>query len=181
MIVALIGEAGQVPRLMLINPKEDTVLQNKAEGEVCVFVDSVGSWIIAPDGLTAAIQVQSVLDLKPLVSTQIDIEAEAVRGQFITSGSGQAMTYLRKEAEARACLADQAAPAPFLEAEALATGLTIGTIAQAVVDQADAWTVIGPRIEAARMAAKRAVDQATTVAGVNAAAAIDWQSVISGN
>ncbi len=53
MIVALIGEAGQAPRLMLTNPKEDTGLQNKSEGEVCVFVDSVGSWIIAPDGQSA--------------------------------------------------------------------------------------------------------------------------------
>ena len=61
-----------------------------------------------PDG-TAIIAVpqkvvaQPEIDLAALRAAciySVDVEAEAVRGRFLTAGSGQAMTYTRKEAEA---------------------------------------------------------------------------------
>lgn len=110
----------------------------------------------------------------------IDRQAEQARASVITMGSGQAMTYLRKESEARAWLADNNAAAPFVESEAMATGRTIAEVAQVIVDQADAWLMVGPRIESARIAAKRAVSQATTVSDMQSSAIVDWQAVITG-
>lgn len=114
------------------------------------------------------------------IHADIDRQAEKIRAGIITTGSGQAMTYLRKEAEARAWLADNNAAAPFVEAEAAVIGRTIAEVAQIIVDQADAWLVVGPRIEAARIAAKRAVSEASTVSEMQAAAAVDWQAVLTG-
>ncbi|QCI92321.1 hypothetical protein [Novosphingobium sp. EMRT-2] len=108
----------------------------------------------------------------------IDQQAEATRGEFITSGSGQAMTYLRKEAEAAAYLADNSAVVPFLTAEALATGVTVAALAAVVAARAAQWAAIGPRIEAARMAAKQAVAAAANIAAAVSAAHVDWATVV---
>lgn len=127
-----------------------------------------GAAFVASEGAVQAINVE------------IDRQAEQIRAGIITTGSGQAMTYLRKEAEARAWLDDNNTPAPFVEAEASVTGRTVAELAQIIVNQADAWLIVGPRIEAARIAAKQAVRDATTVSKMQAAAAIDWQAVVTG-
>ena len=89
--------------------------------------------------------------------------AEATRNLFLTPGSGQAITYTRKEVEARAWRpgADPAS-APFLAAEAAATGETIDSLAATVVAQADAWVAVGSAIEARRRGLLTAIDQADT-------------------
>lgn len=110
---------------------------------------------------------------------KIDAEAEDVRGRFITPGAGQAMTYLRKEAEAKAWLADHNAATPFLTAEAASTGTTVALLAADVAARAAAWSVIGPKIEAARLGAKKAVKAATNIGQMHAAATVNWQAVIS--
>ncbi len=133
-----------------------------------------GQWEVW-DGSAFAIAEGAVAALQ----ARIDGEAEAVRQQFITAGSGQAMTYLRKEAEARAWLADNAAETPFLSAEAAATGTTLAQLAPVIVARADAWAVIGPRIEAARLAAKQAIAAATSAEEINMAAAVDWAAVVN--
>lgn len=117
-------------------------------------------------------------DVRTLLAGQIDAAAEQARCHFITPGSGQAMTYLRKEQEARAFVADNAAETPFLTAEATATGVTVAALAQIVIAKADAWTVVGPKIEAARLAAKKALVDGVDIAAVHAAAQVDWQQVI---
>lgn len=111
--------------------------------------------------------------------TAIDDAAEATRQQFITPGAGQAMTYLRKEAEAHAYVADSGAPTPFLTAEATARGITVAALAAEVIARAAAWTTIGPKIEAARMGAKEAVKDAANIADMHAAAQVDWAAVVS--
>lgn len=111
----------------------------------------------------------------------IDAQAEAARAHIITPGPGQAMTYLQKTAEARAWLADNSAPTPILSAEAEAMATTLAALAAEVVANADAWLVVGGRIEGARRAAKRAASEATDAAGIRAAANINWQDVINGN
>lgn len=77
--------------------------------------------------------------------------AEDIRARFLTQGSGQAMTYLRKEDEARRFEAG-ADPAdfPFLSAEAVATGASLAETAALVLGQADAWAGLGAAIEARR-------------------------------
>lgn len=89
--------------------------------------------------------------------------AETVRNRFLTPGSGQAITYTRKEAEARAWSAD-ADPAafPFLAAEAAATGMAIADLAALVIAQADAWVAAGSAIEARRRALLVAIEAADT-------------------
>lgn len=112
------------------------------------------------------------------VHAAIDAQAEAIRARFITASPGQAMTYLQKDAEARAWLADHNAPTPMLSAEAEALGIPVGTLAGQVIANADLWGLIGGKIEGARRAAKQAASAATSAAGVRAALNINWQDVI---
>ncbi|WP_051272990.1 hypothetical protein [Sphingomonas phyllosphaerae] len=138
-----------------------------------------------PDG-TAIIAVpqkvvaQPEIDLAALRAAciySVDVEAEAARGRFLTAGSGQAMTYTRKETEARAWTADNSIATPFLSAEANARGLTLADLIAEVIGQADAWVTIGAAIEARRMGAKAAIAAAATFGGIVAARNIDWSAL----
>ncbi|QLA21266.1 hypothetical protein [Desulfolutivibrio sulfoxidireducens] len=103
----------------------------------------------------------------------IDAEAEARRQLVLTPGAGQMAAYQRKEAQARAYVADpvpEPADYPALVAEVGATASTLSTVAQAVVARADIWHAYGDAIEAARLGAKKAVAGAADVAAVVAAA-----------
>jgi hypothetical protein len=118
------------------------------------------------------------LDLvKQAVMGEIDAKAEACRMRFITAGTGQGMTYIRKEMEARAWMEDNSKPTPFLSAEAAATGTTVLAAAQLVISQADAWVYIGSAIEGLRMGAKAAVAEATNIGQMVAAKNVDWDSI----
>ncbi|MBB3692996.1 hypothetical protein [Sphingomonas sp. BK580] len=112
--------------------------------------------------------------LKVAAAARIDEEAEQVRLRFLTPGAGQGMTYLRKEAEARAYLKDPKAPTPFLAAEAAACDITVDALAAEVVAQADAWVPVGAAIEGLRMAAKRKSASGETVGAIVSAAAVAW-------
>jgi hypothetical protein len=135
-----------------------------------------------PSGLAAVVVPLAaisgpVVDLdvmRAMLAAEIDRQAEAVRQRFLTPGAGQAMTYQRKEAEARAWLADSTVATPFLSAEATARGMEIADLAAEVVQLADAWTEIGAAIEGVRMGAKAAVGTAATLGGMVAAAQVDW-------
>ena len=125
------------------------------------------------------------INLNPVLKTyraemlaKIDAEAEAFRHQFITPGSGQSMVYLVKEAEARALQANAAAVVPHIAAEATARGIPSPDVAQIIIDTADNWRGISAAIEGQRIASKMAIDAATTVAGVRAAAAVDWNAAL---
>lgn len=109
---------------------------------------------------------------------RIDAEVGEFRCKFITNIPGQEMTYLRKESEARDFIAEGAGPWPVLSAQHDATGEPIADIAAAVVAQADAWLVLGAKIEAARMAAKQAVAAAETREAKEAAAVVDWKALV---
>lgn len=123
---------------------------------------------------------RSPLDLaevKAAHSAQIDEAAEACRARFITPGAGQAMTYLRKEFEARTVVAGDSTNCPFLTAEAAAAGTTVAALAAIVVAAADAWAGIGAAIEAARRKAKIDVEAAGNLAEIAAAASVDWGAI----
>lgn len=112
------------------------------------------------------------------VCARIDAEAEAVRAKFITPGSGQVMTYLIKQTEAAAYLANPASATPFLTAEADATGTTVSALASAVAANAAAWIATGAKIEAARRKAKMEVTSAANIAALHAASQVDWIAVV---
>lgn len=106
---------------------------------------------------------------------RIDEAAEIARSRFLTAGAGQALTYQRKEEEARAWTSgSDPAAFPFLASEAIATSVTVNELAAIVVLQADAWRVVGAAIEGLRMGAKKAVRDATTVAAAHAATNVAW-------
>lgn len=120
----------------------------------------------------------NIAPIKEHLAAQIDAEAEAFRLRFITPGAGQAITYLRKEQEAAAYLADSGASVPLLEAEAAVTGVTVTALAAEVAAASAQWLIIGTAIEARRRQAKIAVQAATNVAEAHAAAIVDWAALL---
>jgi hypothetical protein len=113
--------------------------------------------------------VKDLTDLKTAARAAVCDKAEAVRNVYLTPGSGQAITYTRKEAEARAWVAGgDPATAPFLSAEAASTGMSIDELAAIVIGQADAWVATGSAIEARRRGLLVAIDAATTRAEIEA-------------
>lgn len=138
--------------------------------------EGCGLVVVPPETVRGA-----TLDLSALraaVIQQIDIQAEQARQVFLTPGAGQAMTYQRKEAEARAWVADHSAPVPFLAAEAAARTVPIAELAAAVIKRADRWTAAGSAIEALRIGAKAAVGNALTLGAIVAARRIEWSSIL---
>ena len=126
------------------------------------------------------------LDQAKAVATEVvNRAAEAARLTFITAGSGQAMVYLSKEAEARAWVAagspaqPQAGQYPMLEAEVAAAtaagdGDTLADAAAAVISAAEAWRLIGASIEQHRRMRVRRIAKADTVAEAEAEAVWTW-------
>lgn len=113
--------------------------------------------------------VENLTAYKAALIATVNTHAEDVRNRFLTPGSGQAITYTRKEAEAREYLLNGGDPAdfPFLAAEATATNSTIGAIAALVAGQADAWLAVGATIEGKRRGLVVAIEAATTKAGLD--------------
>jgi hypothetical protein len=139
-----------------------------------------------PEGLgivlvpPAAVQ-QAEVDLgviRASVAAQIDMQAEQARQVFLTPGAGQALTYQRKEAEARAWVADHSAPVPFLAAEAAARAVPIAELAAAVIERADTWTAAGSAIETLRIGAKATVGNASTLGAIVGASRVEWSSIL---
>jgi hypothetical protein len=106
----------------------------------------------------------------------IDAAAGEARRRYITDVTGQQAVYLTKLAEAQAYLAGfvngspTVAAGPYIVAEAEARGITHQQQAELVAGVAEAWNgVLGPAIEAARMAGKLAVEAAQTIEAIDAA------------
>ncbi len=141
-----------------------------------------------PEGAGLVVVPQAViaspaLDLNALraaLALQVDTEAERVRQLFLTPGAGQAMTYARKEAEARAWQADDTAVTPFLSAEAPARGMTVAALAAEVITLSDAWTSVGALIEGLRMGAKTQITAAETLGAIVAAGNVEWGTLGTG-
>jgi hypothetical protein len=112
-------------------------------------------------------------------AASVDQDAGRVRSMFITDAPGQMETYVRKEAEARRVLAGDVTPTLFLATEAAAIGQDLHSLAQEVVDQADAWQPLAARIEAARRASKEQLATATNLSAIAAAIQIDWAAVVA--
>jgi len=124
------------------------------------------------------------LDLGPTIDTlrltltmQVDADAEATRLLWITPGSGQALTYEQKRAEAERMASDpapQPADYPMLAAEVGITADTLAAVGAIVRARSAAWTVVAAQIESLRLQAKAAVLAANNAAEARAAAAVQW-------
>jgi hypothetical protein len=98
----------------------------------------------------------------------IDSDAGAARARYITDVTGQQAVYIRKLEQAKAFLLDTEQPVPpYIAGEAAALGVSPATLATQIVGIASYWDdTLSPAIEATRIGAKRAVDDAVTVAAV---------------
>lgn len=128
---------------------------------------------------------KNLTPLKAAAKVKIDAEAEAVRGQFITLGSGQAMVYMEKRLEAEDVCANPAmndwAAVPHIGREAELSGISLLDQAAIILTMAEHWKGVSSMIEKIRLAAKNAVDAATNPAEIETAAAVDWSAIIPAN
>lgn len=149
--------------------------------------DAVKAWI-AEGNTPTLYEAPALVSVQASAMTQIDMQAEAMRLRYITAGSGQAMTYNEKLAEARLILVSQAtqdaanamdtatlqATYPMIAACIGIDGATASAVATTVQASWAAWAQIGGKIEKKRRDAKAAIGAATTVEAVTAAANVDW-------
>jgi hypothetical protein len=124
-------------------------------------------------------------DLTPLKAAavaRIDADAEAVRGNFITLGAGQAMVYQQKRVEAEAYIADpQIAPAeiPHIVREAEMNDISLFDQAVIILTMSENWKTVSAVIENLRLGAKRAVEAASSPAAIDQAGNIDWSPTLA--
>jgi len=109
---------------------------------------------------------------------RVDARAEDLRNAVVTPGSGQMAAYRRKEEQARAILQDpepNETKYPAIYNEVGITANTAQEVAEEILAKAAAWWEAGDVIERARLAGKRAVLAATSVAAIQAAeASVNW-------
>lgn len=131
-----------------------------------------------------------VEDAKTEYSDRVDREAEEIRIKVLTPGSGMAMTYQEKFAQAQAVMGLGVEPANALtEAERISLYPTLAAsvgidapslyeCAQLVVSKYEAWAALSYVIESERLKAKAAIKAASDLAGVKAAyGAISWPTI----
>lgn len=142
------------------------------------------------DGTTftpPAIPPVDLAEARAAAIARINSAADSLRRLHVTAITGQDMIYLRKEAEARAWLADPApdlAAYPLIAAEVGVTAPTAHELAQLWLNMAALWVAIAAPLETARLsgidAVERAADPAdlpTIVATTEAAIAAIAQGV----
>ncbi|GFK94409.1 Prophage tail fiber assembly protein TfaE [Fundidesulfovibrio magnetotacticus] len=101
----------------------------------------------------------------------IDAQADQQLSPYMSLSAGRAMTYMAKEAQARAFLAASepvAADYPLIAGEVGITGATPREVAETILAMSQAWHSIGAAIEAARLAAKKQVREAASPEAVQA-------------
>lgn len=110
-------------------------------------------------------------NVKVAAIAAIDQKAERARAKFVTQGSAQAMVYLCKEAEAtRFQETYNPVPTdyPLLLAEVGITGDDLASVAARVLALASTWRLAAASIETTRLSAKKAIQEAETIAVVDA-------------
>lgn len=196
-------ESPREPGVYLIPARSTEQAPPKTKaGQVAVRQDD--AWVIRPDhrgetwyrgrapvqvatiGNPADLGLQRVQEPEPLAEAQarakrtIDAQAESVRLRYVTPGAAQAAVYVAKEQEALTISAltdpSSADPSayPLIAASVGVEGATMADVAAAVVVRAHAWRTIAAGIERLRLTAKAAVDAATTIEAVDAAAVVAW-------
>ena len=118
--------------------------------------------------------IDPVVDIaleKKTAKRLIDNAAEAKRSEYITSGDGQAATYLEKAKQAedyiKAGYPSDTTGYLLIQAEANATGKTPTDAANDIVATRNYWIMIMAQIEEIRRSAKIGIDDATTIEEVN--------------
>ncbi len=169
-----------------LTPEQVTVLAGELSADVVASLFYQGGELIVPDEHSTAVQQlidgmevpTALADLKVQLKTSIDVQAEEARLNYITPGTGQAMTYQQKASEAARFLAATnpvASDYPLLTAEVGITAADIGGVAQVVSAAYAQWQVIGAAIENVRLGTKATIEAAATEDAANAAfRAVHW-------
>lgn len=114
-----------------------------------------------------------LITIKENAKLVVDMTAENVRTDYITSGAGQAMTYSEKSEEAADFVAanypSDLSVYPFIQAEVNATGKTAKAAADDILARKSAWINVGAAIEEARLTGKQNIDVATDETAVTVA------------
>lgn len=128
--------------------------------------------------LLARTPEQVLAGLKLQLRAAVDASAEQERLKYITAGTGQALTYMRKLEEARAADSEpdpDPQDYPMLAASIGVDGATVADVADVVLARDALWSEVGAAIETVRLGAKHAIDQAADAAAAEAAFdAIAW-------
>ncbi len=137
------------------------------------------------DGEDFAPPAEDLEGLRQAALRWLDAAAEAARQAWITPGSGQALVYQEKAAEAARLTADLAAdpgqapdPAgyPILAASVGIEAADLAAVAALVLARKASWLAAGAEIERLRLAAKRDLAAATSADALAATvAALPWQ------
>ena len=122
--------------------------------------------------INATAAEDTIRKAKDIALAKVDGDAGKAREILLTTVPGQAMTYLKKEADAEKFKADGYPEVdidnyPWIAAEARARSDTGQQVADLILTQAAAWTVIGVAIEEERIRGKVEVEQQQSVTGVN--------------
>ncbi|CAD7335405.1 hypothetical protein FIV32_02385 [Sphingomonadales bacterium 58] len=167
MIAAAYFKDGMMTRVIGV-PDYPSLIASTEEGEVGYEIP-----LIAAQALPINLEV-----VRAFYHARIDQQAGACRSHFITSVPGQAQTYQRKEAEARAWTeGDEVANPdhyPFMLAEASVRGVTVAQVRDEIMEQVNQLVPLAAMIEAKRIHAKRLVDAAEDIPGIAGAAAVEW-------
>ena len=148
-----------------------------------------GRWTYLGGVIVPGWPTEEELDqLRRVAKIRIDREAELVRGALASPGVGQQEVYREKRHEAERFLSlysdstaqVPAADWPLLSAEVGITAASIFEVAQIINAKAQARKQALSAIEALRLAAKRAVDAASTKDDISLASKIAWPSNAGG-
>lgn len=181
-----LAEDGRVfasARQVIVDDDDDAYLAWLAAGHVATpwprddageQTDAAMQDVLRPYGLWVGLDA-----LKIGLKAAIDVAAEAERMKYITAGAGQAMTYARKVEQARAAQADadpHPGDYPLLDASVGIDGDDVLDVAATVLTMDAAWEQIGAAIEAARLNAKQAINEAETAGAARAVTPV-WPQV----
>lgn len=180
-MIFVIGNPGQTCRLLVVVEDESIAVAQAKAGEVVLAAPTMSSWKITADGQGIEPVPTNLTAVAVAASAKVDAEAEIARNGIITSGSGQALTYMRKEVEARALILNSSAYAPLLTEEARTLGMDLLDLAAEVIAAADNWVTVAARIESARRKAKADIAVAQSESAIISLSDIDWESVVAGS
>lgn len=155
---AAIIEDGKVINVILTDDDDFAV----SIGAIPCSNDVEIGWRLVGGKLLPPVPTASDLDaVKADLKWAVDTNAEKERGRYLTAGSGQAMTYQAKAAEAiRYDATGGVGEYPFLSCEVGITGATLEDVAAVVLDMHNQWQAIGGEIERVRLLAKAQIDLA---------------------
>lgn len=143
-----------------VNAEGNVIISRPADETLCKVVTvgkyRGGMWNCRWDNLN---------ELRNSAKEAIDKSAEAARLRVITSGAGQAMTYLRKSEAARRYLNAESISAPQLrrlQDEAARLNISVEAAAERIVTMSDAWEELDGSIDSIRLQSKAGIDAAQT-------------------